>query len=427
MHIRRIIALILVIIVIAIAAPVSYRAALQSKESGDKKGIQLIEMWQIDGFEGGKGSRASYLSRAAEKCFEGQNIYFKVTSLTADAARANISSGRAPDLISYSAGFYGIEELVNEKYPAYTWCSGRYCLISLDASADFSDANSENTVINEGKDNLVGVCAALEGFGEADSESSVNAYLKLLDGSYKYLLGTQRDIFRFISREVEYCVKPLTAFNDLYQNDKHIIITSDRPPKEIAQLEERLRTRFEWGLTEEIKPPDLETRIAILKRKAAGQNFFLTDDVAYFIAKNVQSNVRDMEGLLNKVIFYSSLTGSLVDSIQSAQEALRDYIQINKESIDANDIINTTARFYNVTPADIIGKRRTKEVVEPRMIAIYLIRDLLNIPLQSIGEIFGGRDHTTIINARDKIEDQLKSNSHVQNAVKDIKDMLYRR
>lgn len=216
-------------------------------------------------------------------------------------------------------------------------------------------------------------------------------------------------------------------FNDLYQNDKHIIITSDRPPKEIAQLEERLRTRFEWGLTEEIKPPDLETRIAILKRKATGQNFFLTDDVAYFIAKNVQSNVRDMEGLLNKVIFYSSLTGSLVDSIQSAQEALRDYIQINKESIDANDIINTTARFYNVTPADIIGKRRTKEVVEPRMIAIYLIRDLLNIPLQSIGEIFGGRDHTTIINARDKIEDQLKSNSHVQNAVKDIKDMLYRR
>lgn len=226
MHIRRIIALILVIIVIAIVAPVSYRAALQSKESGDKKGIQLIEMWQIDGFEGGKGSRASYLSRAAEKCFEGQNIYFKVTSLTADAARANISSGRAPDLISYSAGFYGIEELVNEKYPAYTWCSGRYCLISLDASADFSDANSENIVINEGKDNLVGVCAALEGFGEVDSESSVNAYLKLLDGSYKYLLGTQRDIFRFISREVEYCVKPLTAFNDLYQNIS--VLTTER-------------------------------------------------------------------------------------------------------------------------------------------------------------------------------------------------------
>lgn len=226
MHIRRIIALILVIIVIAIAAPICYCADVRPQEGGEEEGIQLVELWQIDGFEGGKGSRAGYLSRAAEKCFEGSNIYFKVTSLTADAARANISSGRVPDLISYGSGFYGIETLANEKYSAYTWCSGRYCLITLNASSDFSDANAENTVINSGKDNLSDVCAALEGLGGATSESSVNAYLKLLDGSYKYLLGTQRDIFRFISREVEYYVKPLTSFNDLCQNIS--VLTAER-------------------------------------------------------------------------------------------------------------------------------------------------------------------------------------------------------
>ncbi len=216
-------------------------------------------------------------------------------------------------------------------------------------------------------------------------------------------------------------------FNDLYQNDKQIILSSDRPPKEIQQLEERLRTRFQLGLQEKIDKPDIETRIAILKRKASGQTFNLSDEVAYFIAKNVEDNVREMEGLLNKVIFYSSLSGSPVTTIAAAQEALKDSIKLSKDSIDENDIINTTCQYFGISYNDIVGKRRNKEFVEPRMIAIYLIRDILNMPLQAIGELFGGRDHTTIINARDKISEALKSDKKTKIQVKDIQDMLYKR
>ena len=216
-------------------------------------------------------------------------------------------------------------------------------------------------------------------------------------------------------------------FNDLYQNDKQIILSSDRPPKEISQLEERLRTRFQLGLQEKIDKPDLETRIAILKRKASGQTFNLSDEVAYFIAKNVEDNVREMEGLLNKVIFYSSLSGSPVTTIAAAQEALKDSIKLSKDSIDENDIINTTCQYFGISYNDIVGKRRNKEFVEPRMIAIYLIRDILNMPLQAIGELFGGRDHTTIINARDKVSEALKTDKKTKMQVKDIQDMLYKR
>ena len=180
-------------------------------------------------------------------------------------------------------------------------------------------------------------------------------------------------------------------------------------------------------MQEKIDKPDLETRIAILKRKASGQTFNLSDEVAYFIAKNVEDNVREMEGLLNKVIFYSSLSGSPVTTIAAAQEALKDSIKLSKDSIDENDIINTTCQYFGISYNDIVGKRRNKEFVEPRMIAIYLIRDILNMPLQAIGELFGGRDHTTIINARDKVSESLKTDKKTKMQVKDIQDMLYKR
>lgn len=226
MHIKRIAALIILMVMIVVAAPISYVMTRPSENKDEEPNLQLIELWQIDGFEGGKGSRANFLSNTAKECFKGQNIYFEITSLSADAARANIADGRVPDIISYNAGFYGIEQIVNEKYGYTTWCSGGYCLITLDSSSDFSDVTAENTVINEGKDNLTEICALVAGLSGADRESSVNAYLKLLDGSYKYLLGTQRDIYRFISRKTEYYVKPLSGFNDLYQNIS--VLTTDK-------------------------------------------------------------------------------------------------------------------------------------------------------------------------------------------------------
>lgn len=213
------------------------------------------------------------------------------------------------------------------------------------------------------------------------------------------------------------------TFNDLYQNDKHVIISSDRPPKEIYPLEERLRTRFQWGLLADIQPPDLETRIAILETKATQENFYLPHDVATYIAEMVTTNIREMESLLNKAIFYSSLSGKPL-TVEMAREALGHIGRLREEALNENDIINKTCQYFGISRADIVGKKRTKELVEARMIAIYLIRELLKLPLQSIGSLFGGRDHTTIINARDKISDQIKNNNRVKIQVNDIKDML---
>lgn len=225
MHIKRIIALIIVMAVVVVMTPIAYIFTHKIEERATDE-VMLIELWQIDGFEGGRGSRANFLSAAAKECFKGDNVYFNVTSLSAQAARENLALGHIPDLISYNAGFYGIEEYVNQSFGYRTWCNGGYCLISLDSSADFSDVDIQNTVINAGKDNLVDIAAILGGVSGAAKESSVNAYLKLLDGTYKYLIGTQRDIYRFISREVGYIVKPLSNFNDLYQNIS--VLTHDK-------------------------------------------------------------------------------------------------------------------------------------------------------------------------------------------------------
>ena len=216
------------------------------------------------------------------------------------------------------------------------------------------------------------------------------------------------------------------TFNDLYQNNKQIILTSDRPPKEISPLEERLRTRFEWGLIADIQPPDLETRIAILAKKAEQQNKNYSIDLLTFIAEKVDSNIREMEGLLSKVIFYSDLIKKEA-TISIAEEALRDYIDTKKETITAWDIINATCSYFNITTTDITGKKKNKSIVIPRQIAIYLITDLINLPLVSIGELFGGKDHTTIIYARDKISDLIKTDPKIKLQVNDIKDMIYKR
>ncbi|MEG2454152.1 MAG: chromosomal replication initiator protein DnaA, partial [Clostridia bacterium] len=217
------------------------------------------------------------------------------------------------------------------------------------------------------------------------------------------------------------------TFNDLYQNEKQIIISSDRKPIDISPLEERLRTRFQWGLLADIQAPDIETRMAILLKKAEAANFNLSNEVAQFIAENIKSNIRDMEGLLNKVIFYGQISGQRVTSVAVAKEALNDYLDIKTENIDAYDILNTTCKYFNVSSNDVVGKKKNKEIVEPRMIAIYLITELLSIPLVSIGNIFGGRDHTTIIHSRDKITELLKFDNKLKIQINDLKDMLYKR
>lgn len=216
-------------------------------------------------------------------------------------------------------------------------------------------------------------------------------------------------------------------FNDLYQSQKQIILTSDRAPKEMEKLADRLSTRFSWGLTVDIQAPDMETRVAILKNKAAQVSFALSDEVAEFIAENSTSNIREMEGLLNKIVFFSSLSNTQITTRELAHEALADFIEEKKETIDASDVIDTVCKYFKISSSDLFSKKKTKNVVEPRMIAIYLITELLSLPLVQIGEMFGGRDHTTIIHARDKISEDVKKNPRIKIIVYDLKNMLLKR
>lgn len=209
--------LIVLMVIIAVAVPVMY--SLNSVKAEESNGAEYITVWQIDGFEGGKGSRKQFIANIAQKLFEGKKVYFTVHSLTADSARENIGRGNVPDAISYPSGFYGIENLVNtQDFNSKVWCHGCYCLLTLDTNSDFSDVNTKNTIINIGKDNLSSVCTVLIGLNGGATAEPTNAYLQLLNGKYKYMLGTQRDIYRLETRKAVYTVKAVSEFNDLFQN-----------------------------------------------------------------------------------------------------------------------------------------------------------------------------------------------------------------
>ena len=214
------------------------------------------------------------------------------------------------------------------------------------------------------------------------------------------------------------------TFNDLYQNNKQIIIASDRSPKDMSALEERLRSRFSSGLIQDIQEPDYETKVAIIKKKCSQEGFLVDENVVDFIAQKTGTNIREIEVILSKVVFYSQLLGKTHASMDDAHEALKDYGEAERTDLDAEKIISTVCDFFKVTKEDLIGKKKNKEIVEPRQLCIYLINDMLNIPLTAIGALLGGRDHTTIMHARDKIGNQVKVNPHIRTLVNDIKSQL---
>lgn len=211
------------------------------------------------------------------------------------------------------------------------------------------------------------------------------------------------------------------TFNSLYEANKQIIISSDRPPKEITTLEDRLRSRFEWGLTADIQSPDFETRIAILKKKAQLENITIPDDVLAFIADKVVSNIRELEGALNRVIAYSSLTDTEI-SVDLCAEALKEILAAaNNKAIDTGHIIDSVSRYYDLRTEEILSQKRNRNVSYPRQIAMYLCRDIMGISLPKIGEEFGGRDHTTVIHAIQKIEEDIQLNPEVKRAIEELK------
>lgn len=200
------------------------------------------------------------------------------------------------------------------------------------------------------------------------------------------------------------------TFNALLEGNQQIILTSDRYPKEIDGVEDRLKSRFGWGLTIAIEPPELETRVAILMRKAHENQIRLPEEVAFFIAKRLRSNVRELEGALNRVIANANFTGRPI-TIDFVREALRDLLALQDKLVTIENIQKTVAEYYKIRVADLLSKRRSRSVARPRQMAMALAKELTNHSLPEIGDAFGGRDHTTVLHACRKIE-SLKEETH---------------
>ena len=211
------------------------------------------------------------------------------------------------------------------------------------------------------------------------------------------------DDIQFIAKKNRTQEEFFYAFNTLIENKKQIIITCDSYPKEIVGVDERLRTRFSWGLTVSIDPPELEMRVAILLKKAAGNKIQLSEEVAFFVAKQIRSNVRELEGALNRIVAMSNFTGREID-LSLAKESLKDLIAVRGRQISVENIQKTVADFYKIKIADIHSKKRSRNYSRPRQIAMSLTRELTSLSFPEIGEAFGGRHHTTIMHACDEIE-----------------------
>lgn len=213
------------------------------------------------------------------------------------------------------------------------------------------------------------------------------------------------------------------TFNALYEANKQIILSSDKTPKEITTLEDRLRSRFEWGLIADIQPPDLETRIAILRKKAQLENLNVPNEIMVFIADKIASNIRELEGAMNRIIAYCSLTDSSGNiTLELANEALKDILSVNKTRIvNSVTIQDTVARYFDLKTEEFKSKKRTRDLSHPRQIAMYLCRELTEMSLPRIGEEFGGRDHTTVIHAYDKIEEEITTNPETRRIVNELK------
>jgi chromosomal replication initiator protein len=209
------------------------------------------------------------------------------------------------------------------------------------------------------------------------------------------------------------------TFNALHEARKQIVISGDSLPKEIPTLEERLRSRFEWGLIADIQPPDLETKTAILRKKAEAEGIVLSDDVSLFIANKVKSSIRELEGCLVRIVAFSSLTGRKID-LELAQEILKELVDKDEKLISISDVQEVVAGYYSLKVSDLKSKNRNKSVVIPRQVAMYLARTLTNSSLPEIGKMFGGKDHTTVIHACNKVKNKMDQEKAFRKEVENI-------
>ena len=267
------------------------------------------------------------------------------------------------------------------------------------------------------------------------SEEFTNELIETIRNGYNTAMSKFREKYRNIDvlliDDIQFIIgKESTqeeffhTFNSLYSANKQIIISSDKPPKDMEILDERFRSRFEWGLIVDITLPDYETRMAILHKKEDMDGYNVSEDVIKYIANNIKSNIRELEGAFNKVVAYAKLEKKEV-TLELAEQALKDIIAPNEtKQITADYIISMVAEHYNVSTADLCGNKRSSKIVMPRQVAMYLCREILAIPLKNVGQYLGNRDHTTVMHGVEKIEKELQTNEQLQSTIDTLKKKI---
>ena len=231
------------------------------------------------------------------------------------------------------------------------------------------------------------------------------------------------DDIQFIANKKSTQEEFFHTFNDLYESGRQIVISSDKPPKDIELLEDRLKSRCEWGLIADISTPDYETRLAILRKKTQLENILIDDEILSLIATRVDSNIRELEGILNKLVATASLTNSSI-TIEMAQKAIDDVVSQKQKVISSSYIQEVVGKYFNVDPNDLKGAKRSNDVTFPRQIAMYLCRNVAQMSMPQIGRDFGNRDHSTVMHACSKIENEMKKNSNTKLIVDSVKNLL---
>ena len=263
------------------------------------------------------------------------------------------------------------------------------------------------------------------------SEKFTNQLINAIkDGKNEMFRNKYRNIDVLLIDDIQFIAGKETCqeeffhtFNTLHDNGKQIIISSDKPPKDIKLLEDRLKSRFEWGLIADISNPDYETRLAILRKKAQLDNIIIDDEVLSDIATKIDSNIRELEGVLNKLIANASLTNCPI-TLEMAEKAINDVVTKKDKVLSLELIQETISKYFNITVEELKGVKRSNDVTFPRQIAMYLCRNVAQLPLTKIGEGFGKRDHTTVIHACTKIEKEIQNNVSTKRIVESVKNIL---
>ncbi len=232
------------------------------------------------------------------------------------------------------------------------------------------------------------------------------------------------DDVQFIIGKDQTQIEFFNTFNALHEQNKAIILSSDKPPRDMKTLDDRLKSRFEWGMTVDINPPDYETRMAILRKYSEMQDIEVNDEIIQYIASNIHTNIRELEGALNKVAALANLQGKTV-TLDDAANAIKDMLKDDNPRILTTDmIISGVSKYFSITPEEIKSQKRSKDIVFPRHIAMYLCRKKLNIPLADIGKSIGNRDHTTVLHGYEKIDEEISTNENTRNIVNEIEQLL---